>query len=875
MDNFFGITHKQLRDQILGNIKAIQDGDMTTPRIMILQGESGVGKSKIIREVYASLRAQSLEDYEQYWPNLVDELHLSTKGGMVDPLSERKILGPTERITFTKKEYAVPTFNWIPIKFQNGPFDYINTACAQISSALNTHRLALSVGLWLSQTIFERFNHEASKAISRIRPKTSEDYANLFAEALSTLGVAVTPGLGYVFASASSIRDRFELGSQMRKSLRDSVHVGSNAADLITKSVDVAAAVREFATPKMPAIIAVEDLQWMDGEIPVLIKQLASKVENRPLIILGSMWPFSETPLSVEREVESWVSDGIAQLMQVPSLESDELLMIIDQIAPATDKKTQLSLVKRWNNPYRLKLFLTWSPIVQRMTRTDAGLCLSISESELDTYPTELQQMYQARWDTLDQEVKSALAAAAAAIPADQPNHAFVIEIIAKAIANHPDGLLWGNHEVPNPATEDLILNYYSVAMATSWLQETEIAEVFRETFLAEIALKAVAELIDSPGGHALRSQVCHQICAEIQREIGSRVWLDISESDNDKTVFLGQWLLALMEETEIAPNTIDSQLDVFLKLTKAQMRARVWDFSGACEALPDHLASLEGLVDFVTNTETLRAAVQIVQWLGDSGDTELARDACRAFLLKAADLDHITLELLIETEIALANWTGICKDHTRAIEIYEDLANKYMESDSLSRIQAIKIRNGQALWAVESGDWARALQLYESALAPAEESLGPWHHITLEVRRGYARSFGELKESAKAVELYREIYEECLSEFGANGPETVEAQRGLARWTLSYGNVEEANQLSAEALQISKDSFGPDHFLTLWAYVTVVKALIASGELDRAKKNLRELRKRKNVLDSSHNIHAVVANLEVELEQAINSKTA
>ena len=204
---------------------------------------------------------------------------------------------------------------------------------------------------------------------------------------------------------------------------------------------------------------------------------------------------------------------------------------------------------------------------------------------------------------------------------------------------------------------------------------------------------------------------------------------------------------------------------------------------------------------------------------------------------------------------------------------MYEDLANRYLDSDSLSVIQSIKINIGQALWAVESGNGSRALELYERAIGPSEKALGPNHHLTLEARRGYARSFGKVKRFDKAVELYQEIYKDCLREFGANGLETVEAQWGLAKWELKNGNVAVANSLHAEALQISKTSFGPDHYLTLWAYVGVVKASIKSGDLDRADKNFRELKKRKNVVDSSHNIHVIVADLEVELQQAMEQR--
>lgn len=872
MENFFGDVHRNLRDIILDKIDGISKGDVKQPRIVILQGESGLGKSRIIKEVYDGLRQTTFKTYGQYWPDLSNGLNEKSVESVRDPLSERKVLGPTDLVTFTWVENSIPTFNWIPVRFEMGSSDFMNTACTQISNSIQLNGLPLLVGNQIMFSATEKISKALFDGIRMLRNSSTKDYVDLMVEFLSVGGISLLPGIGYVFSGSAAASEMLNNKLKQNKALKGRVHIGADSTSLESRASEVASAVREFANSNMPTIVAIEDLQWMDSELPVLLTQLASKVEDHPVIVLATMWPYSETPKSAEDQIRSWVEQGVAELLQVPRLEAKDLIRIVDQYAPRTTNEVKQYLVKRWNNPYLLKLFLAWRPIDERLVPTEQGMKLDMGIEELEGYPNELRKMYEARWQSLDVEVQKALAAAAAAIPTSMPNHAFVIEIIAKAIDSGQSSLGWKSDE---SAIEDLaaeLLNDFSHALATSWLEETEIAEVFRETFLAEIAIGAIDDLISRESQGNLRVSITQQIACELGDEFGRQCWIDISDPRNDRAAFLAGWLWNLRGLTLGSKAELDEDIDLLLKLTIAQVKARSWDYQGACEVLPESLLNLRGIMNFVQDPETLTAAIQIGNWLADSGDINLAREIFIRLVQTCETLENVPMGLVVDCKIALANWTGICEQRAEALTLYHDLASRYLDESSLSAEQEMKIRNGLALWVGENADWAEAAKLYQESIVRSDRVLDPFHHLSLEARRGEARAMGESGRNAEAVSKYRGIYEDCSRRFGDKGPETAEAQRGLARWLLASGSIDEATEMYGQVMENCESAFGVDHFLTLWACIGVVDAALSLKDLDRAAKYLSIAKRNIKVFDLEHRFYIVCADRQEKLNKAIDA---
>ncbi len=85
-----GAEHNRVVEQLLEILAQLRAGDANTPRLVLLRGPSGVGKSRLVRELYERLR--DAQPDPGYWPPLTEQ-GVATGAG-VDPLATRKLLTP-------------------------------------------------------------------------------------------------------------------------------------------------------------------------------------------------------------------------------------------------------------------------------------------------------------------------------------------------------------------------------------------------------------------------------------------------------------------------------------------------------------------------------------------------------------------------------------------------------------------------------------------------------------------------------------------------------------------------------------------------------------------------------------------------------------
>ena len=68
MKELAGEGHRHIVDLLAARVRAVAEGDVDVPRAVILQGASGTGKSRVVRELYRVLRIEL--DGGRYWPEL-------------------------------------------------------------------------------------------------------------------------------------------------------------------------------------------------------------------------------------------------------------------------------------------------------------------------------------------------------------------------------------------------------------------------------------------------------------------------------------------------------------------------------------------------------------------------------------------------------------------------------------------------------------------------------------------------------------------------------------------------------------------------------------------------------------------------------------
>jgi hypothetical protein len=106
--SLLGEGHSALVRDILTRLDQLVAGDVSLPRVIVLEGASGMGKSRIVRELYRSLQAR--QPSPGYWPTL-PEVDGPVSGAGTDPMPARKRLGPPVA-GFVWPADALPAFAW-------------------------------------------------------------------------------------------------------------------------------------------------------------------------------------------------------------------------------------------------------------------------------------------------------------------------------------------------------------------------------------------------------------------------------------------------------------------------------------------------------------------------------------------------------------------------------------------------------------------------------------------------------------------------------------------------------------------------------------------------------------------------------------------
>lgn len=100
-----GAGHRKIVVDLEERLAALQRG-ADVPRVVVLTGASGTGKSAIVRELYRRLAGR--QPQPGYWPELSGGAEPGARGNV---LADRKVLGPAEE-GFEWPVGSLPAFTW-------------------------------------------------------------------------------------------------------------------------------------------------------------------------------------------------------------------------------------------------------------------------------------------------------------------------------------------------------------------------------------------------------------------------------------------------------------------------------------------------------------------------------------------------------------------------------------------------------------------------------------------------------------------------------------------------------------------------------------------------------------------------------------------
>lgn len=416
MSDFVGSGHIALVDMLVDRLADIREGKRC-PRVVVLEAESGAGKSRIIREFYERLRlGQSNGNGAGYWPPL-------TAGRTVDDsetdlLGMRKVIGPSIQ-GFQRPEGAFPEYTWLSVNCAEGEDGSFVEVTQLLWPALRQHLRFLVYGWKRSTTTKTRllqwwsdYRGETAPALAQI---ASTEALNL---ALTSMGV---PGplaallldrLGRMPGAVSSSRE-------IRKAIK---HGGTLDIDQEFDPDRLAAELLRIVSPGMPLVLAVEDLHLMDPTLGELIDRLGEHDPDRPVLVVCTAWPegISKPEYRAWRKVATTALESVQIVdgTSFPCLAVSDLVHIASVYLPASPAQDLTRLAESRPNPYLLKLLLT-DRAFKRKYVVDGRLAPGFDPHAA---PKSIRDLYSRRFGYLPEAVQDALMLAAGSLPDNAPD---------------------------------------------------------------------------------------------------------------------------------------------------------------------------------------------------------------------------------------------------------------------------------------------------------------------------------------------------------------------------------------------------------------------------------------------------------------------
>lgn len=425
------LQHDEAVDYLCKRLRQLQDGIDSVPRIVLLRGASGVGKTWIARQVFDRLRIESERkshsDAEpQYWPDLAKEKR--TQSARVDPLAARKEITP-DPSTITWLGKALPTFGWWGFnceRLAGGGFQKVRS---DASSQLSVHSVPLALSWKQDATAAKKFQDWLKKSAAEVRTTVIDEGPG---EILGLIGLEVpfqSALLKWAWNGAKSVK----AGYATRERLANDIQTGAELleADRV-RGAKLAQTFLSLTHKKLPGVIVVEDMHLMGPDVVTMINEVGKPNSKQPLLTIGTVWPEGSSNKQYEEWLEHARSVGAGvEFIDVSNLSQESLVKIVkdSKTAKHTDDLVAERIVQPpLNNPFHLKLWLSWRRIRRHARRHGDALT-----SDAEALRLNITQVFDERWLELPETVRDVLLCAAVANPLqanDEPLMRFVPEVI-------------------------------------------------------------------------------------------------------------------------------------------------------------------------------------------------------------------------------------------------------------------------------------------------------------------------------------------------------------------------------------------------------------------------------------------------------------
>jgi tetratricopeptide (TPR) repeat protein len=830
-----GEGHQAVLEELAVGLEALRAGDVSAPRVVVLEGHSGTGKSRLIRELYSRLQAGQPDN--GYWPALPEAARGAHQGGG-DPFADRKRLGPAVD-GFVWPAGTLPTFLWWTFNCDRMQHGDLLDVVAQAGAELRAHLIPASLA-WRSAAGWgDRLKASKGDVTERAREALTEVGVDAAAAVLASFNVAV-PGLGlglsWLFKAGQSIRRHRDDQRMINADVELQGHV---SAKRFSAAEEIAGLLLAATHADLPSVVVIEDLHLMGPELGELIDILTVARRDKPVLVVGTAWPEGRGNQAYAQWRAKASERGALREIRMPDLDVDARVEMVRRAAPKTADADARRVAAHYENPLALEMLLSLSVFRRRIERSDGALV--VSEGDLAELPRAVEDLYRHRWQELPEAVREALMLAAGALPGESSpgSWSFLRDIIAEASGR--SGLL--SSETAGAVTESLEAAedpyYWHVSRGAPGAAVT----AFREAVLADIAILDLRENFDPEDIDALRTATTAGLAEWIDHKRAGRYLLDTGD---EQTLVAARWLWALTPPR--APPTIAVSV---AGLAVAQAQADAFQYAAALTTLSQR--------EWVTplppdHGDTLIARSNLGSWLGSAGRVDEAVTQFEALLADSTrilDADH---PHTLRTRGDGAYWLGSSGRVGEAVTQFQALLADSTRILGADHPYTLTARGNLALFLGDAGRVGEAVTQFEALLVDRTRVLGADHPDTLRARGNLASCLGDAGRVGEAVTQFEALLVDQTRVLGADHPGTLSARNNVAFWLGTSGRIDEALTQSETLLADRTRVLGADHPGTLNTRSNVASWSGRSGQADEALTQFQALlADRTRVLGADH----------------------
>ena len=418
--------HRNVVGLLLERLEALRDPGCDLPRVVVLSGSAGSGKTRIVQELYARLRS---DREDAYWPAMGGAVR--TRGGAgTDPMAGRKVVAP--RIDgFLWPAGALPTFGWWGLNCERLASGSSQDVVSAMRSQLEAHALPLAMARRQVEDLKDKTRRLAGEAVDEVRSAFIDEGVSAAFDALKRRHISIPFGSTLVKWGFKGVDASWRRVQELNR-LKSDFLLGEQGRSIQrTASQQLADMLISLSCRALPAVIAIEDMHLMGRELPAFLDVVSSR-RSSPILMVGTVWPEGENNGVYRRWLNKAQSSGTVQYVKSPILGVDDLSRMIREEAPRTSKADLQQVAGRLNNPYLIRLWLTERRTQEHIESHDGAVVLADENIRL---PEDVVVVLKARWDELDDAVRTGLLYAAAISPdTDGCACRFVSEVVVGVV---------------------------------------------------------------------------------------------------------------------------------------------------------------------------------------------------------------------------------------------------------------------------------------------------------------------------------------------------------------------------------------------------------------------------------------------------------